>query len=255
MVFEIVGALRREFAGQFDIARYYLGDRGRHRRHHRQSCKCRIGRAVQQHRGARSGLGYGARRVGGLALLQDSAAGQHHGAERLGLTPAARRRSCMSAIAATAPSTSPAVAIQPAPSFVVNARDRGPEAATQSGIVSRVLIRPSSGLSNRISRLFRSSSTSTVSPRNNDMTMRMYSSMSASLIAPSPIARLPVKPVPTPKSIRPGANLFSEAKALAVTGAIRCEGISTPVPSRIFVVFTAAAAIATNGSALSICVS
>ena len=79
--------------------------------------------------------------------------------------------------------------------------------------------------------------------------------MSASLTAPSPIARRPVKPVPTPKSIRPGANLFSEAKAFAVTGAIRFDGINTPVPSRILVVLTAAAAIATNGSALSICVS
>jgi len=79
--------------------------------------------------------------------------------------------------------------------------------------------------------------------------------MSASLIAPSPIARLPVNPVPTPKSIRPGANLFSDAKAFAVTAAMRLDGINTPVPSRIFVVFTAATAIATNGSALSICVS
>ena len=87
------------------------------------------------------------------------------------------------------------------------------------------------------------------------MTTRTYSSKSANLTAPSPIARRPVNPVPTPKSIRPGANLFSDAKALAVTGAMRFDGISTPVPSRIFVVFIAAAAIATNGSALSICVS
>jgi len=62
----------------------------------------------------------------------------------------------MSAIAATAPSTSPAVAIQPAPSVAVSARARGPEAATHSGIGSRVLIRPSSGLSSLISRFFRS---------------------------------------------------------------------------------------------------
>ena len=74
-------------------------------------------------------------------------------------------------------------------------------------------------------------------------------------MAPSPIARRPVKPVPTPKSIRPGANLFSEAKAFAVTAAMRFDGIRTPVPSRIVVVFSAAAAIATNGSALSIWVS
>ncbi len=94
-----------------------------------------------------------------------------------------------------------------------------------------------------------------VSPRKSAMTTRTYSSISANLTAPSPIARRPVNPVPTPKSIRRGANLFSEAKAFAVTGAMRFDGISTPVPSRIFVVFIAAAAIATNGSALSICVS
>ena len=79
--------------------------------------------------------------------------------------------------------------------------------------------------------------------------------MSFSRIAPSPIARRPVKPVPTPKSIRPGASLFSEAKAFAVTGAIRLEGINTPVPRRMRLVLTAAAPIATKQSALSICVS
>ena len=147
------------------------------------------------------------------------------------------------------------MAIQPAPSFAVKARARGPEAAIQSGIGSRVLISPSFGFSKRINRRFFSISASTVSPRNNAMTTRTYSSMSASLTAPSPIARLPVKPVPTPKSIRPGANLFNEAKAFAVAGGMRFDGISTPVPSRILVVFNAAAAIATNGSALSIWVS
>ena len=42
---------------------------------------------------------------------------------------------------------------------------------------------------------------------------------------------------------------------MAATGAMRLEGISTPVPSLMRVVFIAAAAMATNGSALSICVS
>ena len=55
--------------------------------------------------------------------------------------------------------------------------------------------------------------------------------------------------------MRPGASWFSEAKALAATGAMRLDGISTPVPSLMRVVFIAAAAMATNGSALSICVS
>jgi hypothetical protein len=52
----------------------------------------------------------------------------------------------MSAIAATAPSTPPAAAIQPAPSFAVNARERGPEAAIQSGIASRRVDQPEFGV-------------------------------------------------------------------------------------------------------------
>jgi hypothetical protein len=87
VVFEIMGALRREFAGQLDIARHALGDRGRHRRHHRQPRQCRVGRAMQQHRGTRPGLCDGARRVGGLALFQYRAAGQDHGIERLRRAP------------------------------------------------------------------------------------------------------------------------------------------------------------------------
>jgi hypothetical protein len=58
--------------------------------------------------------------------------------------------------------------------------------------------------------------------------------MSLTLIAPKPIARRAVKPVPTPKSMRPGASWFRLASALAVTGAMRLDGTSTPVPSRIF---------------------
>ena len=55
--------------------------------------------------------------------------------------------------------------------------------------------------------------------------------------------------------MRPGASAFSDASALAATGAMRFEGIRTPVASRIFDVCTAAAPIATNMSALSIWVS
>ena len=83
----------------------------------------------------------------------------------------------------------------------------------------------------------------------------MYSFMSASFTGPSPMARRPVYPVEMPKSIRPGANAFIEASALAATGAIRLVGISTPVPSLILVVTIADAAMATNTSALSIWVS
>jgi hypothetical protein len=84
---------------------------------------------------------------------------------------------------------------------------------------------------------------------------RMYSSKAASLIAPMPMARRPVKPVPMPMSMRPGASLLSEAKALAATGAMRLDGISTPVPRRMREVLIAAAPMATKQSALSICVS
>src|SRR3954469_5833469 len=83
----------------------------------------------------------------------------------------------------------------------------------------------------------------------------MYSSISASFIAPRPIARRAENPVPTPKSIRPGASPFSVAKALAVTAAMRFDGTSTPVPSRMREVFSAAAAIETKQSAVIICVS
>ena len=65
--------------------------------------------------------------------------------------------------------------------------------------------------------------------------------------------RRPVKPVPTPKSIRPGARALRLASALAATGASRLDGISTPVPSRMRSVFMAAAVIDTNSSALMSC--
>ena len=49
--------------------------------------------------------------------------------------------------------------------------------------------------------------------------------------------------------------MFSVAKALPVPAAKRLDGISTPVPSRMRLVFIAAAPIATKQSALSIWVS
>ena len=79
--------------------------------------------------------------------------------------------------------------------------------------------------------------------------------MSLTLMAPNPMARRAVKPVPTPKSMRPGASWLSVASALAVTGAMRLDGTSTPVPRRMRRVLTAAAPMATKQSALSIWVS
>ena len=64
-----------------------------------------------------------------------------------------------------------------------------------------------------------------------------------------------VKPVPTPKSMRPGASLLSVARPLAVTGAMRLEGTSTPVPRRMREVWTAATAMEANRSAHRSCVS
>src|SRR5262249_2030835 len=69
------------------------------------------------------------------------------------------------------------------------------------------------------------------------------------------MARRAVKPVPMPKSIRPGAIPFNVAKALAVTAAMRFDGTRTPVPRRIREVLSAAAAIATKQSPVIICVS
>src|SRR6266567_3433538 len=83
----------------------------------------------------------------------------------------------------------------------------------------------------------------------------MYSSISASLMALSPMARRAEKPVPMPKSMRPGASPLSVANALAVTAAMRLEGTRTPVPSRMREVLRAAAAIATKQSPVIICVS
>ena len=79
--------------------------------------------------------------------------------------------------------------------------------------------------------------------------------MSPSFTGPSPRVRRAVKPVEMPKSMRPGASAFRLASALAVTGAMRFDGISTPVARRIVDVCTAAAAIETNSSALRSCVS
>src|SRR5215813_15267868 len=64
--------------------------------------------------------------------------------------------------------------------------------------------------------------------------------MSASRTGPTPMVRRAVKPVETPKSIRPGASALSDISALAATGALRFEGISTPVPRRILDVSAAA---------------
>ena len=118
-----------------------------------------------------------------------------------------------------------------------------------------MLISPASGLSSPIFLRAPSISASTISPRSSAITTLVYSAMSASFIAPRPIARRALKPVPTPKSIRPGASAFSVASEFAVTAAIRFDGTSTPVPSRIREVFTAAAPMATKQSALIIWVS
>ena len=84
---------------------------------------------------------------------------------------------------------------------------------------------------------------------------RTCSRRSASRMARSPIVARAVNPVPTPSSIRPGASRLSDATAFAVTGAMRFEGTSTPLPRWIRDVLAAASARPTNTSAHSICVS
>ena len=64
------------------------------------------------------------------------------------------------------------------------------------------------------------------------------------------MVRRPVKPVPTPMSMRPGASALRLARAFAATGASLLVGMSTPVPSRIRSVFIAAAVMETKRSAL-----
>ena len=114
---------------------------------------------------------------------------------------------------------------------------------------------PTSGFRNRIFRRLSSKVHSSVWPASSPRTTRMYSSIAASFTGRSPIVRRAVKPVETPKSIRPGARALRLASPLAATGAMRFDGMSTPVPRRIVAVCMAAAAIATNTSALSSCVS
>ena len=138
----------------------------------------------------------------------------------------------MSSSAATAFATFPLGMIQSAPRAAVARRARGPLAETWIGIGSAMLKTLISGLRNLIFRRCPSNCHSTISPRNRARTMRTYSCMSASLTGPRPTVLRAVLPVETPKSIRPGARALTEARALAATGAMRFDGISTPVPSR-----------------------
>ena len=71
--------------------------------------------------------------------------------------------------------------------------------------------------------------------------------MSLIFIAPKPIARRAVKPVPTPKSMRPGASWLSVAMALAVTGAMRFDGTSTPVLGQFYSIIVMLIFLALNG--------
>lgn len=142
--------------------------------------------------------------------------------------------------------------IQPAPSSAVSWRAFGPNAERWIGILSLMLMTPMSGDRNRVFRRLPSSIVSTISPASSAWITRMYSRMSSSLTAESPIVRRAVKPVEIPISMRPGASALIDASALAATGAMRPSGTSTQVPSLIFAVCIAAAAMPTNTSQLSI---
>ena len=96
-----------------------------------------------------------------------------------------------------------------------------------------------------------SSDHSTVFPFSKPSTTSIYFSILASGTGPNPIVRRPVYPVEMPNTIRPGANALSVASAFAATGAILFDGIRTPAHNLMREVFTAAAPIATNTSALN----
>ena len=161
----------------------------------------------------------------------------------------------MSAIAEAAWFALEVAWMNPAPSLAVSRRARGPIAETWTGIGSRMLMAPTSGFRKRIFRRWSSKVHSSVWPASRPDTTRTYSSMSASFTGRSPRVRRAVKPVEMPKSIRPGASALRVASPLAATGAMRFDGISTPVPRRIFVVCMAAAAIEAKSSAFRSCVS
>ena len=146
--------------------------------------------------------------------------------------PASRHAACMSPMAAAAWATLPVACTRPAPSLAVSRRARGPIAATCRGIGSSRLTAPTSGFRKRISSC----------PSNVHRESRWRGGRARrGRILPcrraspgrAPCVRRAVKPVEMPKSMRPGASAFRLARALAVTGAMRFEGISTPVARRI----------------------
>ena len=147
----------------------------------------------------------------------------------------------------------PANVTQPSPDSAASRIARGPKAETCTGTSSVTFNIPFSGLRKRTRRIVPSVWNSAVPPVSIVRTTPMYSSMSASFCAGRPIVLRPVKPVPTPKTTRPGASAFSEAKPFAATGAIRFVGMSTPVASLMRDVCSAASAIATNTSVYSSC--
>ena len=79
--------------------------------------------------------------------------------------------------------------------------------------------------------------------------------MSLTVIAPKPMARRAGEAGADAEIDAAGRQLVERASALAVTGAMRFDGTSTPVPSRMREVCIAAAPMATKQSALSIWVS
>ena len=148
MVRQIVRVLRFERRACCDISLGRVGEL----RPHGERCgiagQRRVRRAMQQHRGTR-------------CRPAPCRADRRPARPRPALRRRSRRPQCRSSRArpascqalricssvATPRSTSATLSIQPAPSFAVSLRARGPEAAMNSGIGSCVLIRPSSGLS------------------------------------------------------------------------------------------------------------
>ena len=185
-----------------------------------------------------------ARAVGGLAVAEHAAAdGGRRVAAAGGVAPGlAPGRLHVGDGRAGVARTLPVACTRPAPSFGGEpARRAGPIAETCSGIGSSRLIAPISGFRNRIFR--RCPRRPTRASRRRGGRARRGRTRPCPRASPAraPCVRRAVKPVEMPKSMRPGASAFSVASALAATGAMRFDGISTPVASRIVDVCTAAA--------------
>ena len=117
-----------------DIGLDLLSELRAHRQRRGITSERGVGGAVQQHRRSRPGNGHPAWPIGRLAFIQHRAADPGNGGKPVtGLSRRGPRGTHLPKVSAPR-STSATLSIQPAPSFAVSARARGPDAAMNSGI-------------------------------------------------------------------------------------------------------------------------